>query len=298
MRREAKVVKRWWFNTHMIQLVKKQNPEKADFKASDRWFSAFCRRYEVPLCRKTHTAQKAPEQLRNTITKFYSKILCKQKRGKYEDCDTANTDQTPLPFILDDGKSYDSTGAKEVWCSNASLGLDKRQCTVHLTIFTDGVSWVRPTIIFRRQGKRISPNEKRSWDRRVNVMFQPKAWWDENVMKVWVEGERGNIFMNPPRANSSGKILVADVYHAQQTDEVKQLLQRKKRLLINVPPGRTSGVQPLDVSVHKPFKNAVRTQFEKHLNNNLTLYTEGKIPASEQRVLLTMGSKCMGSHLF
>ena len=93
-------------------------------------------------------------------------------------------DQTPLPFVLDDGKSYDSTGANEVWCSNASSGLDKRQCTVQLTIFADGVSRVRPTVIIRGQGKRLSPKEKRSWDSRVNVMFQPKAWCDENVMKV------------------------------------------------------------------------------------------------------------------
>ena len=35
--------------------------------------------------------------------KFHSKILREQKRGKYEDCDTANMDQTPLPFVLDDG---------------------------------------------------------------------------------------------------------------------------------------------------------------------------------------------------
>ena len=140
-------------------------------------------------------------------------------------------DQTPLPFVLDDGKSYDSTGAKEVWCSNASSGLDKRQCTVQLTIFADGVSRARPTIIFRGQGKKISPNEMRSWDSRVNVMFQLKAWCDENVMKVWVEREWRNMFSNPSRANSSCKILVADVHRAQQTDEVKQLLQRKKTLL-------------------------------------------------------------------
>ena len=257
----------------MIQFVKERNPEKADFKASYR--------------RKIHTAQKALEQLRNTITKFHSKILRERKRGKCEDRDIANMDQTPLPFVLDDGKSYDSTGAKEVWCSNASSGLDKRQCTVHLTIFADGVSRVRPTIIFRGQGKRISANEKRSRDSRINVMFQPKAWCDENVTKVWVEREWRNMFTNPPRANSSGKILVADVHRARQTDETKQLLQRKKTLLIKVPAGCTGRVQPLDVSVNKPFKNAVRTQFEKHLNGNLTFYTEGKIPASERRVLLT-----------
>lgn len=63
-------------------------------------------------------------------------------------------------------------------------------------------------------------------------MFQRKAWCDENVMKVWGKREWGNMFRNPPRANSSGKILVANVHRAQQTDEVKQLLQRKKTLLI------------------------------------------------------------------
>ena len=54
-----------------------------------------------------------------------------------------------------------------------------------------------------------------------------------------------------------------------------------------MPPGCTSRVQPLDVSVNKPFKNAIRRQFEKHLNNNLKLYTESKISASERRVLIT-----------
>lgn len=66
-------------------------------------------------------------------------------------------------------------------------------------------------------------------------------------MKVWVEHEWGNVFTNPPRSGSSSKILVADVHRAQQTNEVKKLLQKKKTLPINVPPGCTSRVRPLDV---------------------------------------------------
>ena len=66
------------------------------------------------------------------------------------------------------------------------------------------------------------------------------------------------MFPNPPRADLSGKILVDDVHHVEQTAEVKQFLQKRKTLLINVPP-------PLDVSVNKPLKNAVKIQFEKHL---------------------------------
>ena len=120
----------------------------------------------------------------------------------------------------------------------------------------------------------------------VNVMFQPKVWCDENVMKVWVEHEWGNMLTNTPKANSS-KILVADIHRAQQTDEVKLLLQRKKTLLINVPPGCTSRVQALDVSVTKPFQRCGQDSVWETPLWQSHLYTGGKILASERRVLLT-----------
>ena len=133
----------------------------------------------------------------------------------------------------------------------------------------------------------IKPDEKKSWDKRVKVYFQPKAWCDESIMKQWVCDEWGNVFTNPLSTGSSGKILVADVHTAQQTDAVKRLLVNKKTVLVNVPPGCTSCVQPLDVSVNKPFKNRVREQFEKHLDENLDRYVERKLTASERRVLTT-----------
>ena len=73
-------------------------------------------------------------------------------------------------------------------------------------------------------------------------------------------------FKNPPTA---GKLLVADVHTAQQTNDVKAALSRRNTKLSNVPPGCTSRVQVLDVSVNKPFKTQVRDQFEEHLNKNM-----------------------------
>ena len=68
---------------------------------------------------------------------------------------------------------------------------------------------------------------------------------------------------------------------------MKKLLQNKSALLVNVPVGCTSRVQPLYVSINKPFKHAIREQLEKHLSKNLHLYTENKLPVSERRVLTT-----------
>ena len=99
-----------------------------------------CQRYGVVLRRETHAAQTDPKQLAPAITK----------------------DQTPLPFVLDDGKTYANKGSSEVWCISGSFGLDKRQCTVQLTIFADGVPRVRPLVIFRGKGLRITRKEQKA----------------------------------------------------------------------------------------------------------------------------------------
>ena len=58
--------------------------------------------------------------------------------------DIANMDQTPLPFVMDDRKTYADKGSSEVWCATNGSGLDKRQFSVHLTIFADGKPRVKP----------------------------------------------------------------------------------------------------------------------------------------------------------
>lgn len=287
LRKEGRKVKRWWFNTRAEQLVNELYPEVKDFKHSDQWFARFCTRKKISLRKTTHAAQHAPSDLNAAISRFHAKLLRVRRRGSFSLGDIANMDQTPLPFVLDDGKTYEGTGKKEVWTASAASGLDKRQCTVQLTVFADGKPRVRPTIIFRGQGKRIAKSEQESWDSRVRVMFQKKAWCDEVIMKEWVASEWANVFTNPHTASSTGKILVADVHTAQQTDDVKAALCKYKTELVNVPPGCTSRIQPLDVSVNKPFKEAVKRQHEAHISENLALYTEGRLTASDRRVLLT-----------
>ena len=115
-----------------------------EFKFSDRWFYSFCRHHRISLRRKTNTAQKSPAELKNVIEMFHGKLLRERRRGTLSLADIANMDQTALPFVMYDGKTYNQTGSKEIWGASGSSGLEKRQCTLKLTIFADGVSRVRP----------------------------------------------------------------------------------------------------------------------------------------------------------
>ena len=73
-----------------------------------------------------------------SIGKFYSKALRTQRCGTYQIKDIANMDQTPLPFVMDDEKTYTDKGSFKVWCPTHGSGLNKKQCSVQLTIFADG----------------------------------------------------------------------------------------------------------------------------------------------------------------
>ena len=73
--------------------------------------------------------------------------------------------QTPLPFDLNSGKTYADIGYKTVWCRLVGgSGLDKRQATVQLTIFGDGMPRTKPLVIFRGTGQRITQVEKQDYD--------------------------------------------------------------------------------------------------------------------------------------
>ena len=113
-------------------------------------------------------------------------MLRVRRRGVYQTKHIANMDQTPLPFVLGDRKTYVDKGSSEVWCVLGSSGLDKRKCSVQLTIFTDGAPRVRPLLIFGGKGLRITRKEQEAWDRRVQIAFQPKAWCDESMIRKWI----------------------------------------------------------------------------------------------------------------
>ena len=276
----------------VVQSKSKEYLESTDsgatFKYSDGWFTRFKRQYKISLRRPTNTAQKQPSEKEVLIQEFHKEIRKVQlpesgdgaQEERFLSHQIANVDQTPLPFSFTQGPTYETTNTSSVWVRGAASGLDKRQCTAQVTIFADGVPRVKPLLVFKGQGKRISMRERLQYDRRVTVSFQVNAWCDEVVMEHWVR----NCWKPCIKEDT---LLVLDVHRAQKTDHIKGLLSQCKITPVFVPPGCTSIVQPLDVSVNAPLKRRVETAAAQHMQENLEGYLNGKFTAGERRVLLT-----------
>ena len=66
------------------------------------------------------------------------------------------------------------------------------------------------------------------------------------------------------------------------------MLSREGHTAVSLdPPGTTSLPQPVDVSVHAEFKSIIERLQSQHMHNNISLYVEGKLPASQHHVLIS-----------
>ena len=126
----------------------------------------------------------------------------------------------------------------------------------------------------------------KQYNPRVVVKFQENAWCDEEMMIYWVRhlwNSQSTFFS----ANAKrSRLLVYDQHKAQTTKKVKEILQNEcKTTLALVPPGGTSKVQPLDVTVNSEFKKAVDPLTTQAMTRNPDKLLTGKVTASERRVL-------------
>jgi len=77
----------------------------------------------------------------------------------------------------------------------------------------------------------------------------------EELLLEWLQivwGRRPRAFLNQP------SVLVLDSFKGHLSDSVKNQLRKMNTELLVIPGGITSVLQPLDVSINKPFEDRLR----------------------------------------
>jgi hypothetical protein len=86
-------------------------------------------------------------------------------------------DQTPIAFEFLSGKTYDFKGLKTVRLKEARSGWDRRQATLQLCVFADGIQRSRLLLIFHgaEGGDSRRQKEEKEHHRDVDTLFNPTA---------------------------------------------------------------------------------------------------------------------------
>jgi len=110
-----------------------------------------------------------------------------------------------------------------------------------------------PLLILKRKTLRKSE----AFPKDVIVRAQEKEWMTEELMLEWLKivwDHRPRAFLNQP------SMLVLDAFKGHLTDSVKNQLRKMNPELFVIPGGMTSVLQPMDVSINKPFKDRLKQQ--------------------------------------
>ena len=167
-RKAGRIVKQEWFRIQSTFLFRSiyPNVNAAIFFFSNRWFRGFLGRHRISLRSITKTAQKLPEDYRILVINWlrfnrrnsqpraacFWEVSLQHPVGRYELSNICNLDETPIPYEFLDGKTYNPIGEKTIWAKESKSGWGKRQASLVLCIFGDGIPRIPPMIIFHGTG--------------------------------------------------------------------------------------------------------------------------------------------------
>lgn len=242
---------------------KEFNIQPGKFHASAGWCTRFMDRNDLSLRQRTHIAQKLPKDIEVKVDSFHQFIIKERKMYDYELGHIGNMDETPMTFDIPSNSTVNRRGEKTI--TIRTCGSEKTHFTVVLSCMADGTK-LKPMVIFKRK---TLPKEKLPAG--VLVTVHPKGWMDESLVGTWLE----KVWDCRPGALARKRaLLVWDMFRAHLTDGVKARLKRLNTRQAVIPGGATSILQPLDVSLNKPFKTHMKRQWMEWMTDGPHLETK------------------------
>ena len=222
------------------------------FQASGTWLKQWKRRNGVSLWCATNDSQKVPADYKDVLHSFRSQIMQQQIKHSLTPAQMYNMDQTMCRFDMVPNRTNHSKGSKTVRITSTKA--TKKGFTVALCANGAGDK-LAALIIFKEKGGKLGPRVSKdlTFPPNVKVTASTNGWMTSSLYHWWLE----NIFT---RGNMAVRhLLLVDNYKSHMTEESKKIVEETcNSELIFIPAGCTPLVQPMDVSVNRPFKQRMR----------------------------------------
>ena len=187
-RRKGYKVDHNWLWVRAIKIKRMQ--EQDDEATIGSWcVAAFVKMFRIRSRAKQRTKNVSKEHSIPQLTAFHGRMRAQLIRVGYNDRyhskwgrflpeERWNVDQSPLPFVVNSKRTYETENARgnkdhKVWIAQPGNGLEKRQASLQICIRPDGTP-ARLAIIFRGQGN-ITKVEKQAYHKKVDVYFQVRC---------------------------------------------------------------------------------------------------------------------------
>ena len=293
-----------WLVTRARAIFAAEYPDdEGVFLASRNWRRRFARRHKLTRLKVSNTKSTSVEERLPLVREFHQKLallisspppsqpdaVLDPRWGRFLPTHRFNLDQVGLPFVGALGPTFEFIGTPKVQVKTQAEGLSKRQATIQLCFGPKprGAVVNKIAIIFRGTGARIPIAEKRAYDSRVVVQFQPKAWMDREVATDWAERVWEPLKESLP--GDSEALLFLDNLDAHRFDGFLRRLRRARSLARFLVPNCTDIIQPVDAGGGALFIMLYSEEQDKWLDidAHLELWESAKLSAGQRRILMT-----------
>ncbi|XP_027891620.1 uncharacterized protein LOC114155757 isoform X2 [Xiphophorus couchianus] len=235
-----------------------------NFNGGPSWCFRFMRRKNLFTRARTTLCQRLPPDYQEKVTNFRQFVETKIVENAIGPDNIINMGEVPLTFDMSLTKTVNKTGASSIL--EKTNGHDKIHFTCVLGCTASGKK-LPPMVIFKRK---TMPKDQLPKD--IVVKVNQKGRMTENLMKDWLMecyGKRPGGLFHRQKA-----LLVLDSMRAYITDSVKEVIKRTSSIPAVIPEDTTKYLQPLDISVNRAFKAALRAEWEAWMSSGDKSYTE------------------------
>ncbi|XP_039542042.1 uncharacterized protein LOC120489360 isoform X3 [Pimephales promelas] len=235
-----------------------------DFRGGPSWCLRFMRRKGLSIRVRTSLCQQLPPDYEEKVSNFHKFTDAKIAAHSICPQDIINMDEVPLTFDLPLTRTVSRKGESSVTLK--TNGHEKTHFTCVLSCTASGEK-LPPMVIFKR-----TTMPKENFPIGIVVKANKEGWMTESLMHEWhteCYGKRpGGLF------HRNKALLVLDSMRAHITDSVKEAIKRSNSIPAVIPGGTTKYLHPLDISVNRAFKVALRVQWEAWMTRGEKSFTK------------------------